>query len=209
MMKVGVLVFALALLVCASVAAEFDYIVERGDSMATIARRVYGSRTFAGTIAEYNLIENQSVIREGQVLSLPPLRVLVKSMGDDPEERSGALDLIASAHEEYFSQSREIRRAFRSARASASGSDGVVQISLNEFTQKRLRLSADFLGKLELELERMENENGEVWSATMGQARSARQLIERIASGKCDENSYDLDMVYQRLCIAMRNLMYE
>lgn len=72
------------------------YVVQKGDSLSAIARRVYGDASLYGRLAAANAIANPNLIYPGQVLSLPDVEALPAAAGSQPRSVTVAAKTTAT-----------------------------------------------------------------------------------------------------------------
>lgn len=187
----------------------FEYKVRPGDDLSGITRQHYGSRAYMGYVAEYNGIEHISLIRAGSILLLPPLPVLIDSLISRSGATNPALSPILRTYKHYHEIDENLWAALRVARKTGRSSHGIMKLSLSSELKDRLELAANMLKSALNELERQSKQTGAHWSLTQVQIRNAISLVEKIKSGACDENGYDIDMVHQRISIIISYLMHD
>lgn len=171
--------------------------VEAGDTLWTISERRYGSRHYSKIIQLYNHIAEPSELHVGDEIKLPDLKAiladegLTRLMGDE-------VDSVLAAKARYMDVERKLQDARRGARRGET-------VEIPEDVREALLGAADELDKAAAGFGVEKPGVVKAPKSLIGQLTQTSGNLRRMATGWSDGYGYDIDMVHQRLALAMRN----
>lgn len=183
---------------------ESFYRVRSGDTLENIAWQRYGNRCYMGLIAMHNEMEDSYRLVVGDTLRLPDLTAILAETG--LTALVGAeMESILAAREAYV----DVEHALWTIRQSAprvTGDPGTPRpvLDLPEHVVASLVAASELLRSAARGLgqprERVINPPHHL----IGQLQKAADNLDRQARGIQDGYGYDMDMVHQRIALALR-----
>ena len=172
------------------------YLVQSGDTLRSISQRKYGNPGYAALIAIQNKIMDESKLRPRQEIRTLDLKILlteeklVPILQPEIDAMLNARTLFAGVE----GRLRELRQGRKEGRADVPPD---VQAALRAALQS---VDAAIAG-----LKQKKEGAGAVPQKMIGQLEGVSQNLMHLAAGSYDGYGYDLDMVHQRLALAMLN----
>lgn len=167
--------------------------VARGETLETLAERIYQHRSFGGFLGRVNEVADPGRLATGTVLRTPALPVAFRDAGLDPRYQP-AINALAKATTDFHA----VLPAYRKAREASGAGKGSFAIppEIRDTLLKcadTIEAGADALGH--------PAPAHHAPKLTVRQFLGAAELLRQLAGGSIDGDGYDYDMIDQRLAL--------
>lgn len=174
---------------------DFLYQVKKGDTLQALSAKYYGSEHYYRLIMLHNNLEKPEDLKVGEKIRLPEFKVLFDG---EPIQDAFAeeLDLLLETRRKYLKVEKrlwELHRADWKKRI----------VDLPEEVKDTLELAACKVSKASEGFRAEKPEVVESPQSLLNQLSSLEANLESLSKGSNDGYGYDLDMVHQRLALAL------
>jgi len=182
---------------------EPSYRVRAEDTLENISRRRYGNRCYMGLVAIHNELEDSHHLVAGDTLRLPDLATILAY--ENLTALVGAeMESILAAREAYIGVEPELRTIRRSV-PRIPGDPGTPRpvLDLPEHVVASLVTASELLRTAARKLGQSREGVGNPPHHLIGQLVNAADNLDRQARGIQDGYGYDMDLVHQRIALAL------
>ena len=171
-----------------------EYKLTQGNTLAQIAKLRYGHQKYAEVIELYNHIEDEEKLEENLTLQLPDMIEILR--GENVTKvAANEVGLILCARAKFVSVKRQLLELRRR--------DNQIQITVPDNIKRTLLEAATDLVDAIDGLKTHKLGVAKAPSGVINQLQQTADNLHALADGLIDDNSYSIDMVDQRLALAL------